>query len=225
MKFHSLMAAALLCAASSSHAALIHQFNLNGSLADAGGTTSLVALGGTVGASEYVFGANQGLRLDTKLGGVYSIDMEFRFDALYSYNRIIDFKNRATDNGFYTTGPRFILYPHIAHGGHVTAGENTRVTVTRDAAKWFRVYQNGELALSVLDTNNDADFGTNVAAFFRDNGSEAAAGAVDFIHVYDHAMSTAEVSALMPAEVPEPAPLGLVGAGLALLGWTRRRKQ
>ncbi|SFD75643.1 hypothetical protein [Massilia yuzhufengensis] len=42
MKFHSLMAAALLCAASSSHAALIHQFNLDGSLQDSVGGAALL---------------------------------------------------------------------------------------------------------------------------------------------------------------------------------------
>jgi hypothetical protein len=111
------MAAALLSFASSSHAALIHQFELNGSLADSVSGKSLQALGGKTGDREYVFGPNQGLTLDTRLGGVYSIGMDFRFDALYSYNRIIDFKNRATDNGFYTTGNTFILYPHTLHGG------------------------------------------------------------------------------------------------------------
>jgi hypothetical protein len=53
---------------------------------------------------------------------------------------------------------------------------------------------------------------------------EFATGSVDFIHLYDHALSRQEVAALNVARVPEPAPLGLVGAGLALLGWTRRRK-
>src|SRR5688500_1951662 len=92
MKFHKLMATmALLFVAFDSRAALIHQYELNGSLADALGGPALVAHpNGQLGATEYVFGINQGLRLDKTLGGVYSIDMEFRFDRLNNWNRIFN---------------------------------------------------------------------------------------------------------------------------------------
>ena len=46
MKLHSLIAATLLCLASSSQAALSHQFNLNGSLKDSITDTSLEHFGG-----------------------------------------------------------------------------------------------------------------------------------------------------------------------------------
>ncbi|RZA34382.1 MAG: hypothetical protein EOP92_15985 [Lysobacteraceae bacterium] len=80
MKFHSLIAAALLCAASSSHAALIHQFDLNGSLNSSVGSATLQG-NGELTANAYVFDANEGLRLDAQLGGVYTIDMVFHFDS------------------------------------------------------------------------------------------------------------------------------------------------
>ena len=234
MKFHSLMAAALLAFSMDSHAGLIHQFNLNGSLADSVGTAKLVGLGGTVGANEYVFGANQGLRLEAKLGGVYSIDMSFHFDSFRTYGRILDFKNLYGDEGFYAAGDKFRVFniSGTGNGGNMDAGVDSRVTVTRDAEKMFKVYQNGELVLSVRDTTGITDFGQNFAYFFRDNTSggttgEGTPGAVDYIRIYDTALSLDEVRALTPpdAEVGEPATFGLMGAGLALLGFTRRRRK
>ncbi|WP_288379590.1 LamG-like jellyroll fold domain-containing protein [uncultured Massilia sp.] len=229
MKFHSLMAAALLSFSMQSHAGLIHHFTLNGSLADSAGSTSLVALGGELRANDYLFGADQGLRLDARLGGVYTIDLRFRFDSLATYGRIVDFKNLTGDSGFYAVGDGLRLYSVSNVGGHLDAGVDSRLTLTRDAQNMFKVYQNGELVVSVSDTSGIADFGQNVAHFFRDNdgtnSGEANPGAVDYIRIYDVALSLDEVRALTPpdAQVAEPGPLGLMGVGLALLGFIRRR--
>ncbi len=229
MKFHSLMAAALLSFSLDSHAGLIHQFTFDGSLADSVGNASLVALGGTLGDKAYTFGANQGLRLEATLGGVYTIDLRFRFGSFGNYGRILDFKNLAGDNGFYASGDKLRLFGTTGIGGDLDAGVDSRVTLTRDAQKMVKVYQNGELVFSVSDTGGIADFGQNVAHFFRDNdganSGEANPGAVDYIRVYDLALSLEEVRALTPpdAQVAEPGPLGLMGVGLALLGFIRRR--
>ena len=101
MKFRHLLAVLALFAAVDSQAALIHQYELNGSLADTLGGPALVANGGTVGANTYSFKANQGLQLREKLGADYTIDLVFHFDALNSWRKIIDFSDLKSDAGFY----------------------------------------------------------------------------------------------------------------------------
>ncbi|RZA34383.1 MAG: PEP-CTERM sorting domain-containing protein [Lysobacteraceae bacterium] len=148
---------------------------------------------------------------------------------------MLNFTNLVGDNGFYAQNHIFRVFgatgPVTGSNGYLAANVDSRVTLTRDAAKMFRVYQNGELVLSVSDPSNITDFGQNVAWFFRDNdganGGEANPGAVDYIRIYDTALSLEEVRALTPpaAQVAEPASLALISAGLALLGGTRRRRK
>jgi hypothetical protein len=91
MKFRHLLAVLALFAAVDSHAALIHQYALNGSLKDQLGGPDLVANGGSLAsAGVYAFKANQGLQLQEKIGAVYSIDMAFHLDALGSWRKIVD---------------------------------------------------------------------------------------------------------------------------------------
>jgi hypothetical protein len=230
MKFHKLMATALLFVAFDSRASLIHHYDLNNSLADSQGGKPLVAhASGQLGATEYRFGPNQGLRLDEKLGGAYTIDMVYRFDALNpfsTYTRILDFKNLASDTGLYARSGKFNLYSYNATGGKVEAGKDTRLTITRDTDKMFKLYQNGELVMSVLDNYSYADFTASAMHFFRDDGGEAGRGSVDYISIYNHRMTDAEVKVLQPpvTELPEPGSLGMMGACLAMLGWMVRRR-
>jgi hypothetical protein len=57
-------------------------YDLNGSLAEAGGGPSLTSLGGIIGSTGYTFGADLGLSLPNVIGaGVsYSIELRFSFD-------------------------------------------------------------------------------------------------------------------------------------------------
>jgi len=236
MTLHSLIAAALLAVAVDSHAGLIHRYELNGDLVDAMGGPSLKKHGSTeVGPSAYAFSANQGLQLTYELGAAYTIDMRFQLDSDWGgYQRLLNFQYADhLDNGLYVSGDDYCFYIKGCIGsGTFTPKQDIRLSLTRDAASRVSAFQNGSMLFSFDDSAGQALLSTpanvnpkRLLSFFKDDGGgEAAKGSVDFIHLYDNALDAQEVAALHDAQVAEPASLGLVGAGLALLGWTRRRK-
>lgn len=231
MKFQTMLGAALLCAAFDSQAALIHQYELNGSLNDRLGGAALVSGGGKLGPGGYAFTDNQGLSLQYALGAVYSIDMVYQFNQNSSYQRVIDFHYPTnSDSGLYTRANTYRFYPYQDRdGGKVIDKQDTRLTLTRDASSTLSLYVDGALAFSFTDSVGYADLTGRLVTFFRDDsyGSEMPTGKVDFIRVYDNALSATEVAALPGArqdtDVPEPASAALVLGGLGLLGFLRRR--
>jgi len=206
-----------------------HLYELNGSFADALGGPALNPLGGSLGASSYSFAANQGLSLDNAVGSsVYTIDTSFALDQTNGYRRLLDFKNALSDTGLYNLSTALNFY-NVATGGNgaFADGQTVRLTVSRDAAGNFSGYINGVLQISFNDTAGLAQFsGPNqVARFFVDDnavGGEASAGSVDYIAIYDTALSAAEIANLHPA-VPEPQSYALLLSGLAALAWVKRR--
>jgi hypothetical protein len=232
MKLHSLIAAALLAAAGASHAGLIHQYELNGNLNDAKNGAPLTALGGTLGASGYAFTENKGLALQYALGSVYTIDMVFKLaDDNLNYQRLLNFQYAtAPDDGMYVSTDHFCFYRGTClNGASFAPQQNMRLTLTRDANSLVTAYYNGTEMFSFDDSSGIGQAnltGDRKLSFFKDNGAgEYATGSVDFIHLYDNALTKQEVAALGSVDMPEPASVGLLGAGLALLGWTRRRRQ
>ncbi|MDC0935442.1 metallophosphoesterase, partial [Pirellulales bacterium] len=88
-------------------ASLIHDYQFGGNLDDALGGPALNSGGGALGLNGYNFGGGQGLSLSnwdpTNLGDDYSIEFYARFSSFGngSYGKLVDFKNRGSDNGFY----------------------------------------------------------------------------------------------------------------------------
>lgn len=209
---------------------LVHTFLFNNSLADGTGSATMTANGGSLTATQYVFGANQGLTLTGAANSLsdYSIEMEFNLATVSGFNKILDFKNLTSDRGLYVAfgGIRFF---DLATGGSIAANTPVRVVLTRTAATdELRVFVNGATAFTVADPLGRGIF-TGPLQFFRDDngGSEASAGAVDLIRVYNGALTAAEVESLTspgPSEVPEPATLAITGLGLASLAMLKKRQ-
>src|SRR6476659_3669377 len=83
-------------------ALLIHDYELNGSYADEFGGPAVVPAGGTLNATNYSFGANEGLSLSNAIDSSnYSIELDFQFSTTSGYRKIIDFNDRADDEGLY----------------------------------------------------------------------------------------------------------------------------
>lgn len=228
MKTRYLLAALALCAAVDGHAALLHDYEFNGNLNDALTGPALVANGGTVGPGAYSFHANQGLQLQAYLGATYTIDMVYHFDALPNWQKIVDFSDLTKDTGLYANFNAYNLFSSSGGAGAITAGKDTRLSFTRSADASFRLYQDGVQVMSFKDSSGYADFSGHYATFFRDdrNGSEAGAGSVDFIRIYDNALSAAELLALTdPTRVSEPGSCLLLAMGLGALGAAMSRRR
>jgi Concanavalin A-like lectin/glucanases superfamily len=218
-------------AASPASAGLTHDYEFNGNLNDSLGGPALTSLGGTIGASSFTFGQNQGLSLSSALAsaGTYTIDLSFEFDNLSGYEKIIDFKNLTSDNGLYTlnTNLNYFLGGNINGPTTLTPGTFMRVDLTRDAStNLVTAYVNGVAQFSFTDSSSDATFSAanNIINFFHDDtvtgGREASPGSVNQIRIYDTALSASDVAALGGPKgvVPEPSAVILVTTGLALAG-------
>lgn len=250
---HGLVCAAILlasCGATQAQGTLTHDYELNGSYADALGGPSLGHDGGTFDANltQYVFGANQGLTLSNGLSnsagnnGNYSIETRFQFTTTNGYRKILDVKNLTVDAGLYNLDNTLNFYPS-ASGGTLFSSSNpyADVVLSRNGSNNVVTgYVNGAQVFSFTDSSGAAIFNSanNIIRFFEDDTAtsqgEASAGSVDRIRIFDGAVNQAQVTALynntfpIPmsgASVPEASTLlcfgSLVGMGGAIL---RRRR-
>jgi len=219
---------------------VLHDYELNGSLADTLGGPSLVSDGGTLGPTSYSFGANQGLNVSNAINPTtYSIETRFSFSLLTGFRKIIDFKDRTSDNGLYNFNTALDFFPVISGPTGAFAPDTfADVLITRDGAtNTFSGYVNGVLQFTFTDSSYLSTFSAagNIVRFFEDdfatNTAEASPGVVDYIRIFDTALTAADAQALaagvLPpniiAAAPEPATLALVG--IALLGFAGLRRR
>ncbi len=226
---------------------LIHDYQLNGTLADALGGPALVAAGGTLGGSGYTFAPNQGLSLSNGLAGNgnYSIEMSFSFSTIGGYRKILDFKDRSSDIGLYALGSGLNFYNLTGSIGSAFANNvNVDVVLTRDSGtNVVTGYLNGVGTWSFVDTSSLAVFsGANdIVQFFKDDFAtgqgEASGGFADYIRIYDGALDRTQAQCVgnggsvancgIPSQggnnVPEPGTLALLGAAALAAGLRRRR--
>jgi hypothetical protein len=204
-------------------AALVADFQLNGSLADALGGPDITNNGGTLGANGISFGLNQG----PSLGGfantsVYSVVMRFSFASLTGYRKILDFKNQGSDNGLYNLDNSLNFFPFAATVSNQFQEDTFHIVVfTRDADDTVVAYVDANPGLTFIDSAGDAII-TDTLNFFIDDfivPDEASSGFVDWIRIYDTALPPAQV-----ADIPEPASWAMMIAGFGLVGAAMRRR-
>ena len=208
-------------------ATLTHDYELNGSYADALGGPSLVAEGGTLTATDYTFSNNQGLNLTNGVSATdYSIEVNFQFANVNGYRKIVDYQNLASDAGLYIKDSSLEFYNKgSVTPTTITANTPLDVIVTRDGATGtVATYFNGVQQQTFDDsTSGIGIFSTPgaLAKFFHDDthtgGGESSAGSVDYIHVFDGALTSREASDLYTngigpiSAVPEPSQYAVFG--------------
>ncbi|GAB2792096.1 hypothetical protein GCM10027275_41200 [Rhabdobacter roseus] len=144
----------------------------------------------------YAFEANSGLQFNNKeakgfLDKSYTVEMYFRLAELDSWKRVLDFKNRKSDNGPYVYHAKLNFF-NFATGENAPfkPGEYAHYVFSRDiVTRNIKMYVNGESKVEFIDPNQEAVLDLDqVLNFFQDDliaGNEASAGAVAYIRLYD----------------------------------------
>jgi Concanavalin A-like lectin/glucanases superfamily len=218
-------------------AAVIGDFRLDGNLVNsAGGALTIANNGGTLsggvlGATGITFGANQGPTISGFSSPAnYSVETSFRFDVTNGYRRIMNFLNSTSDTGLYNLNGRLNFYNLTTSAAAPFApNQLSNVVFTRDAGGNSVGYVNGTALISFTNAGlTNIGFANVLHMFVDDNavGGEASPGFVDYIRIYDTALSASEVAGLTPpGGVPEPAAWAFMITGFGLVGSVMRRRQ
>lgn len=205
-------------------AAVLFNFELNGSYANSAGAGNITANGGSLGANGYSFGANQGLTIDLSGGSLteYAIETRFSLSNITNYRKLIDFANRSQDAGLYNNSGRLAFF-NRAHTTTATIAADQMATVRleRTAAGQVTGFVNGVQQWTFQDAAGLAAFtpGRNVNLFLDDGqvGGESSGGYVDYVRVFSAPGETLPVSA-----VPEPSAWALMILGFGVVGAAMR---
>jgi hypothetical protein len=159
-------------------------------------TQTITTPSGTCGVAQPVFAFNEGGGIsypnNNIINGSYTIDIFFKFNNITTstgYQRIIDFKNSATDRGLYVLNACLNFYPNgnVGTCPYFTSNTFYLITLVRDGiSKNITIYVNG----TAFSTYNDAadDYvpttSTTPIIFFRDDNAvtcEDAAGSIKYL--------------------------------------------
>ena len=152
----------------------------------------------------YAFDKNCGLQFDNRAANgffdeSYTIEMYFRFAELDSWKRVVDFKNRKTDNGCYVYDGKLNFYNYaVGEKAPVRPNKYTHYVVSRNAkTKQVKMYVDG---LSKIEFTDKLDEGKvdedGLLNFFYDDlmvKDEASEGAIALLKIYDYVIEPQNV--------------------------------
>ena len=217
-------------------AVLIHEYALRGTLADSNGGNTLSAFGGEITALGYVFAANHGLVFSSSAltPKNYSIEFSFNLNSTAGFTKLIDFHNPAADPGLYQQNGRLGFTPYAkAEVTELLPGINAHVVLTRDGTtNLVTAYVNGIERFSFADDEFHAVPSglNNGLSFFFNQSSDPhyPGGTLNYLRVFNGALTGSEVNALFaagpPDAIPEPSSVILITLGtLGVLATHRLR--
>ncbi len=186
------------------------QGNLNSSVAGAPAMTNLTGSGANSFSADTVDGyARQTLRFPFNSGvsvstaglipnNAYTIVMLFRFDEISGFRRVASFDNGTTDNGAYMQDGR-LEFESTANAA-IFPNTYIQVVIVREASGLVRAYRDGGFRVNVANDGGAFQIsGANILRFFQDDvlaPTEASAGNVARIRLYDAPMTTTQVRLL-----------------------------
>lgn len=193
-------------------AQVLHSYAFNGTLGDSVGGVAMEGNGGVIEDGRYLFDGNQGLTLRDALLDVndYAIEVGLRLDVAQNfYVKLLDFADLTLDNGLYIAGEEFIFYPNTDESSrNIVPGEDFVFVLSQDAAGQTRGYVDGQIQFTIGGGANAVPI-DNILHIMLDDvataNAETGAGSIDYVRVYDRALTSEEVAALT---LPPPDILG-----------------
>jgi hypothetical protein len=233
-QFLGLIIGGLLMAAPLRSAVLIHEYALRGVLTDSKNGPTLTPIGGTITANGYVFGTDQGLSFASSLltPANYSLEFSFKLNDPTGLDRLVDFQNLTSNVGLYQINGLLSFLPGAPAAGPVDILANTTVHIalTRNSATNIVTgYVNGEQRISFVDLTllAVANGPSPQLQFFTDAFTTTQGGTLNYLRVFNGALTPQEVTALFiagsPASIPEPSTVALLALGLAFVGFQAAR--
>lgn len=133
-----------------------------------------------------------------ELGDTYTIRLKISFDDVLGFNKIIDYKNRSSDDGLYFISGRLRFFPVVSSEESFPAGEILDLTIARDGpsqqvALLLDFGDSNQNLFEFTDTSNRAVAevidGGSVLGFFHDDlvtiGEGTSGGKVYAVQIFD----------------------------------------
>ncbi|MGN6567979.1 MAG: T9SS type A sorting domain-containing protein [Flavipsychrobacter sp.] len=158
-----------------------------------------------IGVSKNVFTFDKGCGLTFTDGsgflssGSYTVEMYVKLDTIQGYTKLIDYKRRTSDNGFYNQTGKLVLYPNFNSDSLIGGGQYFYIALTRDGStKDMHIYVNNTSAGSYKDSTNEYiyDAGNTLTFFIDDSNTnhEDVTGAVAMLHISNYAMDSTTIN-------------------------------